>query len=136
MNIKLIIFIICLLLSMGLGLLTVINAHNIYSEPGVHYLVPMNDYERAVEETNNYCPVYENNISDTQKGNVDGQTVFINGKPNRIIIEKQEDFIVYHELAHVRWNATEKQADEYASKRTNNYSYPKVLVKYNPKLIF
>jgi Flp pilus assembly protein CpaB len=82
----------------------------------VHYNHPENDYQVAVEELNNYVPVYEQEIADNNIGDVIGQTWFQNDIPVKVLIERQEPGVVYHEMGHVVLNGgTEPQADAFAT---------------------
>ena len=90
----------------------------------VHYNHPSNDYEIAVEEANNICPVKEIEITDNEIGDVQGQTTFsgTTGKVIDIKIEEKTPAVVYHEMFHAMHNFndpanTEPNADAYAQER-------------------
>ena len=90
----------------------------------VHYNHPANDYQIAVEEANDICPVKEVEIADNDIGDVQGQTTY-NGNTGKVVdiaIEHQEPGVVYHEMFHAMHNYndpenTEPNADAYAQSR-------------------
>lgn len=96
---------------------------------GADYQNPQNQYEIAVNELNNYVPVYERNISQDLPGKkVHGRTYFHGSGPGRtpkyVDIQDKHAFIVYHEMGHVlnpSWNET--QCDNYAAQRDNTTLY-------------
>lgn len=90
----------------------------------VHYNHPSNDYEIAVEEANDICPVKEIEIADNDIGDVQGQTTFsgATGKVIDIKIEEKTPAVVYHEAFHAMHNFndpenTEQNADAYATSK-------------------
>ncbi len=91
----------------------------ILSDGSIDYQHPTTPYEKAVDELNNYVPVYEQTIPDNDKGNVIGQTWSINGHPIKVLIEIKDPGVVYHEMYHVitPGGGTEPDADQYATQR-------------------
>lgn len=71
---------------------------------GVHYPNPSNSYEKAIEELNNYVPVFETNKA---SGSViyHGEAFYkvIDGKKvyYKVNIYTKHPFVVYHEMGHV-----------------------------------
>lgn len=96
---------------------------------GVDYPNPQTAYEVAVNELNDYVPVYECNITQDLAGKkVHGRAYFYGSGPGRtpkyVEIQDKHAFIVYHEMGHIlhpNWN--ESECNNYAAARDNSTLY-------------
>jgi len=85
----------------------------------VSYPNPTNDYEKSVNELSKYATVYEGDTGDPNALGVTHREKYGDKIEYIVIIAEKDQFVVYHELAHVlHWGWSEYNCDWYAYNRT------------------